>query len=203
MLERREWSEASRLELIRPDNFAWSAFPWALSIHHYARGVGSARSHQIEKAHEELSEIVALQDSMSPATLPYWLEETQVQIDSLSAWIAYAEGNVDNAIRLAASAADREDAVDKHPVTPGEVIPARESYAEMLLLSGNYKNALKQYEAVLAVSPKRLNAMLGAAKAATALQQIELATDYESQVRDQVEEGNSDRPDIGRLLSSR
>ena len=203
VLERRDWSEASQLPLVRPDNFDWSEFPWALSIHHFARGLGAARSNQLEKAYEELSEIVALQESMSPATLPYWLEETQVQIDTLSAWIAYMDGNKDSAMQLAASAADREDAVDKHPVTPGEVIPARESYAEMLLLNGDYEGALHNYEAVLGSSPRRLNAMLGAMKAATALQKKELATDYESQVREQVVDGRSNRLDLNRLLSGR
>lgn len=203
VLERRAWLEASRLQLIRPDNFEWSEFPWALSIHHFARGVGAARSNQLEKAYAELSEIAALQESMSTATLPYWLEETQVQIDTLSAWIAFVEGKIDNAIKLAGSAADREDAVDKHPVTPGEVIPARESYAEMLLLSGAYEDALEQFQSVLASSPKRLNALLGASKAATALQKKALATDYESQVREQVAGGRSDRADLRHLLSSR
>ena len=89
-----------------------------------------------------------------------------MQIDALSSWIAWDEGDQREALTLARAAADREDAVDKHPVTPGEVVPARELYAEMLLLSGDHDEALVQFEEVLGGSPNRLNALLGAENAA-------------------------------------
>jgi hypothetical protein len=63
-------------------------------------------------------------------------------------------------------AADMEDSTSKHPVTPGEVLPARELYADMLLENKDYVTALQTYEAVLQKSPNRLNSLYGAGLAA-------------------------------------
>ena len=117
-LERRAWSEAAELQLIRRD-FAWHDFGWAESIHHFARGIGAARAGLIEQARQELYIIRELQAALPAETLPYWREEVQVHVDAVSSWILLAEGAVDDALGRAAYAADREDAVDKHPVTPG------------------------------------------------------------------------------------
>ncbi len=111
----------------------------------------------------------------------------------MGSWIRLAEGGVDEALRLAAAAADREDAVDKHPVTPGEVLPARELYADMLLETRDYTKALEQYRLVLTGSPNRLNAMLGAARAAAGTDDATLAERYRAVVREQTAAGNRER----------
>lgn len=165
VIERRAWEEAEQLELGHPE-FPWSGFPWAQAIHHFARGLGAARNGNLDHARQQLAELQQLQSVLGPSALPYWREEVQVQIDALSSWIAWDEGDQREALMLARAAADREDAVDKHPVTPGEVVPARELYAEMLLLSGDHDEALVQFEEVLGGSPNRLNALLGAENAA-------------------------------------
>jgi tetratricopeptide (TPR) repeat protein len=51
-------------------------------------------------------------------------------------------------------------------VTPGAVTPAREMLAHLLASQQRDKEALKEYEAVLRVAPKRFNALYGAAVAA-------------------------------------
>ena len=51
-------------------------------------------------------------------------------------------------------------------VTPGQLLPARELYAAMLLERGLAKEALAAFEATLQKEPHRLDATLGAAKAA-------------------------------------
>jgi hypothetical protein len=81
-------------------------------------------------------------------------------------------------LALAASAADREDAVDKHPVTPGEVLPARELYADMLLALERNDAALEQYRRVLDNAPNRYNTLLGAARSAAASRQSGIAAGY-------------------------
>ena len=45
-------------------------------------------------------------------------------------------------------AAAMEDSTEKHPVTPGEVLPARE-LLDMYLDANETENALQAYEAVL------------------------------------------------------
>ena len=95
--------------------------------------------------------------------------------------------------RLAAAAADREDAVDKHPVTPGEVLPARELYADMLLELGRNAEALTQYQLVLAGSPNRTNALLGAARAASEHGDVAAARGYYSTAVAQTSSGDPSR----------
>lgn len=166
-LERRRWKEASELALA-PREFPWAEFPWAQSITHFARGIGAARMGDATKAEGEVKMLESLQASLAPTTLPYWREQVAVQIDSVKSWALLARGDAGRALAASSAAADREDAVDKHPVTPGEVLPARELYADMLMETGDAAAALTQYEIVLAQSPKRLNALIGAAAAAEA-----------------------------------
>jgi tetratricopeptide (TPR) repeat protein len=192
VLERRAWQEASNLDLVRED-FAWEDFGWALSIHFFARGIGAARTGNIDNAHEELATIIDLQRNAPKDLLVYWREELQVHVDAVSSWISLAEGDSETALRLAAAAADREDSVDKHPVTPGEVLPARELYADMLFETGAYEEALQQYRRVLAGSPNRLNTVLGAARSATRSGDIDAAADYYDIGRRQTSHGNRQR----------
>ena len=199
-LERREWKEASELEFIRKD-FVWDEFGWAQSIHFFARGIGAARMGDLERASEELEMIQRLQAELPSTTLPYWKEEVQVHIDAVTSWILFGEGKVDEALTSAAAAADREDAVDKHPVTPGEVLPARELLADMLSESGRHKKALTEYQMVLNGSPNRLNALIGAANAAKESGNIRLAESYRSAVRAQTAKGQGKRSNLTALIS--
>lgn len=198
-LERRMWNEASDLEIVRED-FAWIDFPWAQSIHYFARGIGSARNQQIEKARQELAIIEDLLEQLPGETPTYFRTEVEVHIESVKSWILLAEGDTEGALSLAAAAADREDAVDKHPVTPGEVLPARELYADMLFETGNDAQSLAQYQAVLAVAPNRLNALLGASRTAARLGDTQLAEKYLSVVREQTRSANGHRAELDAMI---
>jgi tetratricopeptide (TPR) repeat protein len=176
-LERHQWREASELQLF-PDSFPWSEFPWARSIHHFARGIGAARSDQLELARAELEIIRELENALASITLAYWREEVFVHDALVSSWIAFADGESSAALILAATAADREDKVDKHPVTPGEVLPARELYADMLFELEKFADALEQYQRVLGNSPNRYNSLLGAARSAAAMGLEDVASEY-------------------------
>ena len=48
----------------------------------------------------------------------------------------FAEGKHDDALKAMSAAADAEDKTEKHPVTPGVPMPARELYGAMLLERG-------------------------------------------------------------------
>lgn len=201
VLERRAWEEASRLQLIRQD-FPWDDFGWVRSIHHFARGIGAARNGNPGAARAELAVIKKLQEKLPGTTLPYWKEEVQVHIDSLTSWILLAEGESAKALQLAASAAEREDAVDKHPVTPGEVLPARELFADMLLETGNHADALTQYQVVLKGSPNRLNALIGAANAASKSGDSVLAEELGEVIREQTRSGNATRTGLSAFVTA-
>jgi len=187
--------------MVRSD-FAWQDFAWARSIHHFARGIGAARSGQIDRALQELAVIETLQRDLSDTSLVYWREEVQVHVDVVRSWTLMVQGEESEALRLASASADRQDAVDKHPVTPGEVLPVRELYADMLLEAGENEEALKQYQIVLEGSPNRLNALLGAATAAAEGGDTALADRYYAVVRDQTRSGNRQRIGLGRAWAT-
>jgi tetratricopeptide (TPR) repeat protein len=63
-------------------------------------------------------------------------------------------------------AADAEDVLGKHPVTPGALVPAREQLGELLLALGRPQEAQQAFESALAIYPARFNGLYGAALAA-------------------------------------
>jgi tetratricopeptide (TPR) repeat protein len=65
-----------------------------------------------------------------------------------------------------AAAAELEDSMDKSPVTPGSIAPAREMYGDLLLELNQPAKALDAYERSLQDAPNRLNGLSGAARAA-------------------------------------
>ncbi len=95
-----------------------------------------------------------------------WATQVEVQRRAVAAWLAHAEGRAEEAIQLMGSAADLEDSTDKHPVTPGAALPARELLGDMLLELKRPAEALKEFESVLKQSPNRFNGLYGAARAA-------------------------------------
>lgn len=94
--------------------------------------------------------------------------------------LASAQGKKDEALELLRSAADLEDASEKHPVTPGPVVPARELLGEFLIMVDKPAEALTAFESTLQRSPNRFNALYGAARAAQAAGQREKARQYYS-----------------------
>src|SRR5262249_38744112 len=93
----------------------------------------------------------------------YWAEQVDIQV--ATAWVLYAEGKYDDALKAMSAAAGAEDRTEKHPVTPGVPTPARELYGTMLLERGMAKEALAAFEATLKKKPSRLGGALGAAAA--------------------------------------
>ena len=63
-------------------------------------------------------------------------------------------------------AADMEDKNDKHIVTPGRILPARELLGDLLMEMKRPADALKEYEASQRREPNRFRGLYGAAQAA-------------------------------------
>ena len=78
----------------------------------------------------------------------------------------FAEGDTTGGLALAKAAADTEEVTDKHPVTPAELLPARELEGDMLLDAGRYPKRGAAYRATLAREPGRARSLFGAARAA-------------------------------------
>src|SRR5438309_1652212 len=158
-IERRKWNEAAKLAPIP------NALPQAAAITAWSRAVGFARSKQAELARAETARLKSTYEQMRAAGDEYWATQIHVQLNSALAWINYAEGQNDEALKLMRAAADEEDAVEKQPVTPGAIVPAREQLGDLLLETGNTKEAQKEFQKALSMTPKRHGALLGAERA--------------------------------------
>jgi hypothetical protein len=82
------------------------------------------------------------------------------------AWLAHAEARPDDAQRLLRNAADEEDAIEKLPVTPGPIVPAREQLGSLLLQQNHPELALREFQTALTNAPGRRGALQGASHAA-------------------------------------
>jgi tetratricopeptide (TPR) repeat protein len=165
-LERRRWSQAALLE-VRPAGFPWARFRYAEAITYFARALGAARSGNPSAARADTQRLAVIYQSLAAIEQEYdWSAQVEVQRLAASAWCSHAEGDNAAALRLMRSAADLEDRFDKHPVTPGPVLPARELLGELLMELDRPAQALPEFETVLRNAPKRFNATYGAARAA-------------------------------------
>jgi tetratricopeptide (TPR) repeat protein len=164
-LERRRWAEATTLTL-SPSTFPWSRFPWGEGIVTFARALGMAYGGDVTGAEKEVRKLGSLRDSLLEAKNKYWADQVEVQHRAASAALARAQGKSQQALDLLRSAADLEASMDKHPVTPAPVVPARELLAEMLLEANRPQEALKEFEETLKAEPNRFRSLFGAAEAA-------------------------------------
>lgn len=160
VLENRNWQEAASLEPF-PLDFPWRKFPWQSAITVYTRLLGKSRTGDITGAEKELAELKRLQQQLIDQKDAYKANQVEVQVRSGAAWIALARNDTRRAIELMQSAAGLEDATAKHPVTPGEVLPARELLGDMYLGLRQYDSALAAYKADIATHPNRLNGLKG------------------------------------------
>jgi tetratricopeptide (TPR) repeat protein len=135
-----------------------------------------------------------LREALAAAKLGYWQEQVEIQHQVVSAWVAFAEGRRDEALQLMRAAAEREDATEKHPVTPGPIIPARELLGEMLLEVNQPQQALQAFEASMQVEPNRFWGLYGAARAAELSGDRQKAKTYYGQLLALAEGADSERP---------
>lgn len=164
-LERRDWNAAT-LVALRPTSFPWEKFPYTEATVVFARAVGFARRGDAIAARTEIERLEKLRDSLKAAGNAFWADTVEIVRLESAAWLARAEKKDAEAVELMKSAAVLEDSTDKHPVTPGPVLPAREQLGDLLLELGKPAEALVEYRADLAASPNRLNGLHGAARAA-------------------------------------
>ncbi len=159
-LEHGDWAGAARLPA-RPSRFAHVD-----AMTHFARALGAARAGRPAEAAIDIARLAELRDKLHEQKNGYWAEQVDIQWRVAGAWKLHAEGEADQALAALGKAADAEDATEKHVVTPGPLLPARELLAEMMLGRAMAKEALREYESVLMKEPVRLRAAFGAGEAA-------------------------------------
>ena len=199
-LENKNWKDAAALQL-HPANFPWNNFPWQEAIIHLARLLGSAHTGNLKAAKYELAKLNQLHDTLEKQKDIYKSKEVEIQIKIGEAWIQFASGNKTEALNLMKLGADMEDSTEKHPVTPGEVLPARELLGDMLLQMNQNENALTAYETALKKSPNRFNSLYGAGKAAEKSGDNKKAIYYYKQLSTTADTVNSNRPEFTEVKS--
>jgi hypothetical protein len=160
VVERRAWDEATQLQ-VRATKFA---FPDAIT--HFARGLGFAHKADLPAAERETAALAALRDALLEQKNAYWSKQIDVQRLAVQAWAELAAKRPEQALKLMSASADLEDTMEKHIVTPGPVVPARELLGEMLLELGEPAQALTAFELSAKREPNRYRGLYGAARAA-------------------------------------
>ncbi len=160
-LERGDWAAAAELRVP-----AESLGPVASALLRFTHAIGSARSGRPEAAGPELKALDSIALALEEKAEPYWSRVVRIKHDAAAAWVRLATGDTIGALALARAAADSEEVTDKHQVTPGELLPARELEGDMLLLAGRYPEARAAYEGTLARERNRARSLFGLARAA-------------------------------------
>jgi tetratricopeptide (TPR) repeat protein len=198
-LENRRWKEAAALQL--PANVLklspLEKFGWAEAHIHFARAVGAARSGDAVSARKEVAALRAIEDGLvvPPGTYD-WRKQVSIERQVAEAWTAQAEGRKADALVAMRHAADLDDATEKHPVTPGAILPAREQLGELLLEAGQPADALIAYEASLQRAPRRLVSLYGAAHSAKLAGNAEKAKRYFAELAEMTKASDGTRAEI-------
>jgi tetratricopeptide (TPR) repeat protein len=160
-LERGRWRAAAELPV--PEGVSLVSLG---AVVRFARGIGAVRGGDVSAARAELDALAGIEDQLTRRGESYWARVVGIKRQAVAAWVALAAGDTAAALRDAKAAADREDVTEKHPVTPGELLPARELEADLLLAVGRFTEARRAYEATLAREPGRARSVYGVARAA-------------------------------------
>ena len=195
VLENKMWKEAASLQT-HPPNFPWEKFPWQKAIIHFTRLLGSVHIGHNDSAKAELKTLKTIYDTLMKQKDPYKANQVMIQIKTGEAWILFREGKNTEAVQLMAMAAGLEDKTEKHPVTPGEVLPAKELLADMLLLLNKPAEALLAYEENLKKHPNRFNGLYGAGLASEKINDVEKANYYYKQLIAIANSSNTNRPEL-------
>ena len=195
-VERRQWKEALALEPVS------GAAPGIQAVPYWARAVAAGHLRDAAAAQDALKHYEEKLEAFKKSPKGYLAAGLKDEHDEVKAWAAFAQGKIDDAVRLMRAAADDQDAVGK-----GESeLPAREMLADMLLEMNRPQDALKEYEVSLKTDPNRFNGLYGAAQAAEAIQQKDTAAAYYAQLLKNCEGSHSDRRELERaktLLAQR
>ena len=191
-LERGEWSAAAQLPSLE------SRFAFVEAITTFSRALGAARKGDAAAAEQEAAKLETQHKALIEAKNNYWATEVEVQRVAAGAWIAKAKGQNDEALKLMRAAADMEDRNEKHIVTPGRVLPARELLGDLLMELKQPALALKEYEQSQVREPNRLRGFVGAAAAADAAGERDKARQHYAKLVELTREADTPLPEVTR-----
>jgi hypothetical protein len=155
--ELHRWKEAAELPIphVPPDSQEST---------YRVRAIGAARSGNPAAARQDLQKYVEISAEEKNKSSHHSDKPSDKSVGQLEAeaWIALAEGKIDEALKMLRSAADREDADGVDSLA----MPAREMLPDMLLELKRPAEALTEYRGALKNSPHRFDSLYGAGHAA-------------------------------------
>jgi tetratricopeptide (TPR) repeat protein len=196
-LERNDWSGAAALPI--PALPHWSSFPFMEALIEYAHALGRAHTGDLEGARKAMDRMRQLRDATSDPKFDYFKRQLDQQMQAASAWVAYGENKKDDAVSTLRRAADAEDILGKHPVSPGALVPAREQLGDLLLELDRPKEAQREFEAALKIYPGRFRGLYGAAQAAKQIGEKEKADHYYAKLTEQTAKADGSRSELVQL----
>lgn len=193
-VERHAWKEAAALTV--PELDFWVTFPFAEANIEYARGLGRARTRDVQGARQSVERLARLREATSDPKFAYFKGHLDLQHQAVKAWLARAEGKNAAALKAMKKAAEMEDRLGKHPVSPGHVYPIREQLGELLLELDRPAEALAAFRASLVISPHRFHGIYGAARAAQLARKDGEARRYFEELVALAGDGDGSRPEL-------
>jgi tetratricopeptide (TPR) repeat protein len=158
-IETHDWATASQLTPTPGSDPQVAAIVW------WARALGKIRATAPDSADSDVDQLQACREALRASNDKYWMAQTDALLKSAQAWRLAAKGNAAAAVATMMAAADEEDGLEKLPLTPGPIVPAREQLGDLYLVVGKPAEALGAFNAALALAPGRLGALRGKAKA--------------------------------------
>ncbi len=200
-LERNAWSDAAAVRV--PALPHWSSFPFMEALIEYAHALGRAHTSDLDGARKAMDRMGQLRDATTDPKFDYFKRQLDQQMQAASAWVAYGEGKKEDAVDLLRRAADAEDILGKHPVSPGALVPAREQLGDLLLKLDRPKEAQREFEAALKIYPGRFRGLYGAAQAAQQIGEKEKAHHYYAKLTEQTAKADGSRSELAQLREYR
>jgi hypothetical protein len=189
-VERGAWKDAAALTL------PVGATPYVQALTHFARAIGAARSGNPSAARADVDELARLKAELDAANDSYWATVVEAQRLAAAAWEARARGDDAAAVQLARQAAELEETVEKHPVTPGPLLPARELEGDLLLELGRAADALAAYDRTLEREPRRARALFGAARSAEEAGNVDVAVERYRELVELMKDADPSRAEV-------
>jgi tetratricopeptide (TPR) repeat protein len=190
VLERADWAGAAAMPMTA------TKYPMADSLIRFTRGLGMARTGDVDGAKKEIEEMKVLRTTLQSADQSYWADRTEEQMLAVSSWVALKEGDNDRALKFMRAAADSEDGSLKHVAMENRLFPFRELLAELLLEVGQPAAALNEYETALKQTPNRFRAFWGAARAADGAGDRQKSTEYFGKLIELARNSDAERQEI-------
>src|SRR6266478_2910201 len=195
--ERNDWKAAAALTI--PNLPHWSSFPFMEALIEYGHALGRAHTGDLDGARKAIARMQQLRDATTDTKFDYFKKHLDLQMQAASAWVAAAEGKKNEAVDMLRRAADSEDILGKHPVSPGAFVPIREQLGALLLEMGQPKEAQREFEAALKIYPGRFRGLYGAAQAAEQAGDKQNASRYYAKLAAQTTKSDGSRDELNHV----